>query len=327
MRYLVTGGLGFIGSHFIECLLNDLNTEFVLNIDSGSYAANKNFKPRDARYDLLLADIGDSFKIKRISNDLSFDVVVNFASHSHVDKSILNPNEFIDNNVKSFFNFLEACRYWKNKNQFKKFVHISTDEVFGDLTDSNEESFSEDSQFKPSSAYSASKAAQEMFLHSARKMHSLPVNILRLCNNFGPRQFEEKFIPTVIKNILSQQEVPVYGDGNQVREWIYVKDACEKIKSVCLNLDDFNDYGIGSGECKSNLEVVHQVNNLVHGSKTPKISFVKDRLGHDRKYKLDSSKFYLNYKKFDRGFNEGLKATVQHFICEEALSHLSNAEA
>jgi len=325
MRYLVTGGLGFIGSHFIECLLQDPNTDYILNVDSGSYAANKNFRPQDSRYDFLLCDIGGKDKIKRLQ--VCFDVIVNFASHSHVDNSISNPNEFIDNNIKSFFNFLEVCKYWHKANKFKKIVHISTDEVFGDLTDSNEESFSESSQFKPSSAYSASKAAQEMFLHSARKMYSLPVNILRLCNNFGPRQFEEKFIPTVIKKILNHQEVPVYGDGNQVREWIYVKDACQKIKSVCLNLNDFNDYGIGSGECKSNLEVVHQVNDLVHGSKTPKISFIKDRVGHDRKYKLDSSKFYLNYEKFDRGFNEGLKATIQHFICEEALSHLSNAEA
>lgn len=325
MRYLVTGGLGFIGSHFVECLLQDPNTDYVLNIDSGSYAANKNFRPQDSKYNLLLADVGDKDKLKKL--DVSFDVIVNFASHSHVDKSILNPNEFIDNNINSFFNFLEVCKHWKSKSQFKKFIHISTDEVFGDLIDSNEESFSESSQFKPSSAYSASKATQEMFLHSARKMYSLPVNILRLCNNFGPRQFEEKFIPTVIKKILKQQKVPVYGNGNQIREWIYVKDACQKIKSVCLNLDDFNDYGIGSGECKSNLEVVHEVNSLVHGSKTPKISFIEDRVGHDRKYKLDSSKFYLNYKKFDRGFDEGLKATIQHFISEEALSHLSNAEA
>ena len=325
MKYLVTGGLGFIGSHFIECLLKDSDTDFVLNVDSGSYAADKNFRPSNgSKYELLLCDIGNTNQMKRLN--LDFDVVVNFASHSHVDKSISNPQEFVENNIKSFFNFLEVCKFWKRRGQIKKFVHISTDEVFGDVVDSEELVFCESSPLKPSSAYSASKAAQEMFIHSARKMFNFPANILRLCNNFGPRQFEEKFIPTIIRKLCEGEMVPVYGDGSQSREWMYVKDAVRKIKLVGDNLNDTEDYCIGSGTSKTNLELVHQINCLTEKQFDPIISFVADRIGHDRDYKMDSSKFNLNYKSDDTPFKRAIKETVDHYYGKTLLYTASHEQ-
>lgn len=310
MKYLVTGGLGFIGSHFIECLLKDSKTEYILNVDSGSYAANKNFRPQDSRYDLLSCDIGDKDKIKRLQ--ICFDVVVNFASHSHVDNSISNPSEFIDNNIKSFFNFLEVCKYWHTANKFKKIVHISTDEVFGDALDMHSQ-FDESSNFRPSSAYSASKASQEMFLHSARKMSGLKANILRMCNNYGPRQHSEKFIPVVLDKILNGQKIPIYGSGNQKREWLYVTDAVKKIKAVCENIKDLNDYCISSDITLSNLELVNKANDLFNNGNQSNIDFIVDRVGHDRVYSTSDDKFRFAYPDLRDSFSleQGLIKTYE----------------
>jgi dTDP-glucose 4,6-dehydratase len=322
MRYLVTGGLGFIGSHFIEGLLNDDTTESIINIDKGTYASNKLFKPDDPRYKLWQEDIGSTDAIKEL--DCEFDIVVNFASHSHVDNSIEKPSDFLQNNIECFFNFLNLCSKWQTVGKIGKFVHISTDEVFGDTEDSIYDYFIEGSNLRPSSPYSASKASQEMFIHMARKMFGLNANILRLCNNYGPRQFEEKFIPVVIKNILNNNKIPVYGDGKQRREWIYVKDAVKRIKMIATKSDDTDDYCIGSGELKTNLDIIKTINDLTGRLSDGNIQFVPDRVGHDRTYKMDSRKFNYQYKEAQVGdlpLKEGLKKTLHYF--EKSPTHTS----
>jgi dTDP-glucose 4,6-dehydratase len=327
MKYLVTGGLGFIGSHFIEEVLQDDKTEQVLNIDVGSYAANKNFRPSDTRYSCLFQDVGNYEALSRLP--MEYDVVVNFASHSHVDNSIETPNAFLNNNINSFFNFLKICREGQLAGKIGKFIHISTDEVFGDVEDSIYDYFIEKSDLRPSSPYSASKASQEMFIHTARKMFGFKANILRLCNNYGPRQFEEKFIPVIIKSCLNDQKIPVYGDGQQKREWIFVKDAVRRIKKVALSSDDCDDYCIGSNDLKTNLELIEAINNLTGNSPRDNVEFVADRVGHDRVYKMDSRKFNFKYSLTHPCqqltlLTDGLKDTLEYF--EKSLSHSAIAQ-
>jgi dTDP-glucose 4,6-dehydratase len=321
MRYLVTGGLGFIGSHFIENLLEDDLTESIINIDVCTYAANKAFRPADPRYKFWEEDIGNVDSLRQL--DSSFDVVVNFASHSHVDNSIDNPTAFIKNNILGFFNFLNMCSEWHQTGRLGKFIHISTDEVFGDVADSIYSYFVEKSDLCPSSPYSASKASQEMFIHTARKMFDLKANILRFCNNYGPRQFEEKFIPVIIKNVLKNNRIPVYGDGSQEREWIYVKDAVQRIKMVALNADDDDDYCVGSGESQTNLDIIKAINNLTGKHPESNVEFVADRVGHDKIYKMDSRKFNYKYNLYRNKeltpLTEGLRHTFEYF--EKPLSY------
>ncbi len=323
MKYLVTGGLGFIGSHFIEEILQDDETEKVLNIDMGSYASSKSFRPSDTRYTCLFQDIGNRDALERLA--LKCDVVVNFASHSHVDNSINNPDAFLNNNINSFFSFLKTCSNWQLENKIGKFIHISTDEVFGDVEDSIYDYFIEKSDLRPSSPYSASKASQEMFIHTARKMFGFKANILRLCNNYGPRQFEEKFIPVIINSILKSKDIPVYGDGGQKREWIYVKDAVKRIKMVAEANEDYDDYCVGGGELKTNLDIIKIINDLTGKTSEANIRFVADRIGHDRMYKMDSRKFNYKYKLQKEGVScdlpleEGLRKTIEYF--EKSLLH------
>ena len=279
MKYLVTGGLGFIGSHFIEEILEDSATELVVNVDCCSYAANLDFKPNDPRYSFVRGDIADTAALEKQVQP-PFDAVINFASHSHVDNSLDDPSAFLNNNVVGFFKFLELCSLWHRHDKLGKFIHISTDEVFGDVEDSIYKYFIEKSDLIPSSPYSASKASQEMFIHAVRKMFNLKANILRFCNNYGPRQHQEKFVPVVINKILKGESVPVYGDGLQSREWIFVKDAVKRITMVLNKKSDFNDYCIGSNETETNLNIIKTINNLTGTPKSARIEFVKDRVGH-----------------------------------------------
>ena len=339
MKYLVTGGLGFIGSHFIEEILKDKETISVINIDKCTYAANKDFDPNDLRYTLVREDVGLIPLIEtHIKPDAYFDVVVNFASHSHVDNSLEGPLTFYHNNVLGCYQFLDLCRRWQQEGKVGKVVHISTDEVYGDLKDSNEKAFNESSALKPSSPYSASKAAQEMIVHSLRKMHGFRANILRLSNNFGPRQHSEKFLPTVISNALRNKSIRVYGDGSQEREWMYVEDCVKYIKQVCLIKDDFEDYCVSDGTSADNLFMIHAIYNLMrHAFKlpaVPSIKHVEDRLGHDRAYKLDCTKF-KNHISFELAeptdINQRLQKTIDYYFyiykksveSEEPCAHLT----
>ena len=288
MKVIVTGGAGFIGSAFINHLLDNFECD-VLCVDKLTYAGSrKNIKHNVS---FLQKDICDV-----TADELGeFDYMVHFAAESHVDNSISNGLPFVKTNVEGTFNLLEISR--KNKN-LKKFIHISTDEVYGDM----DEHFSinhiakEEDELKPSSYYSATKAASDMLVLSANRTYGLPYLITRTCNNFGEHQFEEKYLPTIARSIREDKPIPVYGDGKQVREWMYVYD---NVKVICdLMFDDAvvnQVMNIGTGFRVTNLDIINKIASVL--GKEVQIKHVEDRLGHDRKYGLFSKKmmwFYQN---------------------------------
>ena len=288
MRVIVTGGAGFIGSAFINHLLDNFECD-VLCVDKLTYAGRRMNIKHNVSF--LQKDICDV-----TSDELGeFDYIVHFAAESHVDNSITNGLPFVRTNVEGTFNLLEISR--KNKN-LKKFIHISTDEVYGDM----DEHFSinhiakEEDDLKPSSYYSATKAASDMLVLSANRTYGLPYLITRTCNNFGEHQFEEKFLPTITRSIKEDKPIPVYGDGKQVREWMYVYD---NVKVICdLMFDDTvvnQVMNIGTGFRVTNLDIINKIASILN--KEVQINHVEDRLGHDRKYGLYSKKmmwFYQN---------------------------------
>ena len=276
MRIVVTGGLGFIGSSFVD-LCKNLQYE-VLVVDKMTYAANEDWLPIDT--ELLVSDICDLTE-----EDLGeYDYLVNFAAESHVDNSIKDGKPFGKSNIEGTYNLLELAR--KNK-KLKKFVQISTDEVYGDLDEGYNgygPSFENDTLY-PSSYYSATKAAADMLVYSCNHTFGLPYLITRTCNNFGIRQNKEKFIPTIIKSIKEDNNIPVYGDGEQIREWIWVEDNVKQILKLMLS-GDTGIYNIGSGDIIKNIDIINEIGYIL--GKQPKYEFVEDRLGHDRRYHLDS---------------------------------------
>ena len=275
MRIVVTGGLGFIGSSFVD-LCKNLQHE-VLVVDKMTYASNEDWLPEDA--ELLISDICDLTE-----NDLGeYDYLVNFAAESHVDNSIKDGKPFVKSNIEGTYNLLELAR--KNKN-LKKFVQISTDEVYGDLENVNygEPSLEKDTLY-PSSYYSATKAAADMLVYSCNHTFELPFLITRTCNNFGIRQHNEKFIPTIIRNIKENNNIPIYGDGKQIREWIWVEDNVRHILNLMLGWEQ-GVFNIGSGDSIQNIDIINEIAYIL--GKEPKYKFVEDRLGHDRRYHLDS---------------------------------------
>ena len=288
MRVVVTGGAGFIGSAFINHLLDNFECE-VLCIDKLTYAGKLNnikhgfyFLQRDI-CNVTEEEIGE------------FDYMVHFAAESHVDNSIKNGLPFIKSNVEGTFNLLEISR--KNKN-LKKFIHISTDEVYGDMEENpniRKES-NEEYKIKGSSYYSASKAASDLLVEAAGRTYGLPYLITRTCNNFGEHQFEEKFLPKIAKSINEDLEIPVYGDGQQVREWMYVYDNVKVICDLMFDDEVKNEvYNIGTGFRVQNLDIVNKIADILN--KEVKIKHVEDRLGHDRVYSLDCNKLYSFYLK------------------------------
>jgi dTDP-glucose 4,6-dehydratase len=280
MRIVVTGGMGFIGSSFVNLLGRKLPTAQVVVVDKMTYAANPNNLKTQVTLikedicDVTVEDLGD------------YDYLVHFAAESHVDNSIKDGRPFIRTNVEGTFNIIECAR--QNKN-LKKFIHISTDEVYGDMNDID--TLAEAHEKYPlhgSSYYSASKAASDLLVEAAGRTFGLPYLITRTCNNYGAHQNAEKFIPKIIQSIKEDKTIPVYGDGRQVREWIDVEDNVQLIYELMLS-DQLNEvYNIGSGERYENIEIVNMIGEML--GKTPRFEYVTDRLGHDRRYALNSTK-------------------------------------
>ncbi|MFN2340823.1 MAG: dTDP-glucose 4,6-dehydratase [Halanaerobium sp.] len=309
MKILVTGGAGFIGSNFIHYQLENYDDQ-IINVDKLSYAGNlDNLKNLESNpnYEFKQLDICEQEKIDQIMHR-GIDYIVNFAAESHVDRSIEDPSVFIKTNVEGTQNLLDlALKFGVNK-----FVQISTDEVYGSLGEKGK--FTEDSPLNPSSPYSASKAAADLLVSSYAKTYDLPVNISRCSNNFGPYQYPEKLIPLFIIKALHDEKLPLYGDGSNIRDWIYVKDHCRAVDLLMRRGKKGEIYNIGADNEKSNLEITKKILSLLSKSELL-IKHVEDRRGHDYRYAVDSSKIKaeLGWKaEFD--FEKALAGTLNWYL-------------
>ena len=287
MRLLVTGGAGFIGSNFIANILQKHVDWHVANLDKLTYAGNLENLRRiegNSRYSFIKGDIADRELVDALFSEGHFDVVVNFAAESHVDRSILDPTPFIDTNIKGTQVLLEASRQYG----VSKFVQVSTDEVYGSL-EPTDPPFTEESPLRPNSPYAASKAAADMMVRAYYRTYELPAIVTRCSNNYGPYQFPEKLIPLMITNALEDKPLPVYGDGQNVRDWIHVEDHCRAIDLVIQGGQAGEIYNIGASCEMKNLDVVKAVLRAL-GKPESLITFVPDRPGHDRRYAIDATK-------------------------------------
>ncbi|AIY90161.1 dTDP-glucose 4,6-dehydratase [Geoglobus acetivorans] len=305
----MTGGLGFIGSNFVRYALDTHRDVEVVNVDAMKHGSNpdnlRDIEESD-RYSFVKGDIADYELVKDLVREV--DAVVNFAAETHVDRSISSPHSFLQSNVVGVFTILEAVR---KENPDARLVHISTDEVYGDIL---EGSFREEDRLKPSSPYSASKAAADMFVLSYVRTYGIDARITRCTNNYGPYQFPEKLIPKTIIRAVKGLRVPVYGTGQNVRDWLYVEDHCRAIDLVMREGERGEVYNISSGEERTNIEVVRTILDIL-GKGEDQIEFVEDRPGHDVRYSLDSSKVReeLGWKP-ELSFEEGIKRTVEWYL-------------
>jgi len=326
---LVTGCAGFIGSNFVHNWLAS-HDEPILNLDKLTYAgnlANLSALAQDKRHIFVQGDIGDKELVSKLLAEHQPRAVLNFAAESHVDRSILGPGEFIQTNVVGTFNLLEAVRaYWSELDDAKKqsfrFLHVSTDEVYGTLAP-HDPAFSETNPFEPNSPYAASKASSDHLVRAWHHTYGLPVLTTNCSNNYGPFHFPEKLIPLVILNALDGKPLPIYGDGQQVRDWLYVQDHCRAIARVLQAGKPGETYNIGGWNEKPNIEVVRTLCSLLEElqpradgkSYAEQITYVKDRAGHDRRYAIDASKISneLGWKPQET-FETGLRKTVQWYL-------------
>ncbi|NLD35413.1 MAG: dTDP-glucose 4,6-dehydratase [Desulfatiglans sp.] len=322
---LVTGGSGFIGSNFIRYLLEDADFRGrIINLDKLTYAGNpENLEGLNekypGRYIFIKADICSMDAIEPLFSAYSIDTVCHFAAESHVDRSIVGPSDFIYTNIIGTFNLLECAR--KYQNNIKLFHHVSTDEVFGSL--GTEGLFTETTPYKPNSPYSASKASSDHLVRAYFKTYNLPVTISNCSNNYGPYQFPEKLIPLIILNALSEIQLPVYGDGKNVRDWLYVKDHCSAIKMVMDRGKRGETYNIGGNNEMENIRIVELICDYLDKNEKPKnhksrrdlITFVKDRPGHDRRYAIDSTKIQRDLGWHpSESFETGLEKTIRWYL-------------
>ncbi|MED9873272.1 MAG: dTDP-glucose 4,6-dehydratase [Eggerthellaceae bacterium] len=337
--YLVTGGAGFIGSNFILYLLKNHKDIHIVNLDALTYAGNlENLASaeQDQRYSFVHGDIRNRESLEKIFEKFSPDYVVNFAAESHVDRSIVSPEIFAETNVLGTVTLLNVAKsYWENeRGGFSecKFLQISTDEVYGTLSlEEPDVFFSESTPLNPHSPYSASKAAADMFVLSYGDTYGLPINITRCSNNYGPYQFPEKLIPLMISNAVSHKQLPVYGDGLNVRDWLYVEDHCKAVDLVLSRGKIGEVYNIGGHNERSNLSVVKTIIDKCSTCLADKaisdslISFVADRKGHDRRYGIapDKIKKDLGWQP-EVDFETGISNTIQWYLNNlEWVEHVS----
>ena len=326
---LVTGGAGFIGSAVIRYLINETNSN-VLNIDKLTYAGNLESLEtvsNNPRYQFLHADICDKSAMTKAFQDFQPNIVMHLAAESHVDRSIDGPMDFIQTNIIGTYNLLEVARnYWQNLTEDKKsrfkFHHISTDEVYGDL-EGTDDLFTEETSYSPSSPYSASKASSDHLVRAWHRTYGLPVVVTNCSNNYGPYHFPEKLIPLVILNALDGKPLPVYGDGKQIRDWLYVEDHARALYLVATTAKVGETYNIGGHNEKQNIDVVKTICTILDNIKprtdgqsyAQQITFVKDRPGHDLRYAIDASKIQqeLNWQPQET-FESGIQKTVEWYL-------------
>ncbi|MEA1939566.1 MAG: dTDP-glucose 4,6-dehydratase [Candidatus Caldatribacteriota bacterium] len=331
-KILVTGGCGFIGANFIHLALNQLPGCRIINLDKLTYAgnpANLAECKENPRYHLVKGDINNRPLLEQLFAEEKLDTVVHFAAESHVDRSITGPGEFIRTNIDGTFTLLEAARQaWLNQTregaQSKnyRFLHVSTDEVYGSL--GADGYFTETTPYDPRSPYSASKAAADHLGRAYFHTYGLPVMVTNCSNNYGPYQFPEKLIPLIINNALEGRELPVYGDGKNVRDWLYVTDHCQALLQVLEKGRPGETYNIGGNNERQNLEIVETICDLVDKKvgrltaakpRRSLISFVKDRPGHDRRYAIDAGKIAreLSWQPAI-SFNDGIRRTIDWYL-------------
>lgn len=311
---LVTGGYGFIGSNFIKMILSDKTKLIrIINLDAITYAANTSNLPNftfNDKYWFVHGRIEYDKLVEEICVKYNVDGIINFAAESHVDRSIENSKPFLDTNVVGTVTLLEIVK----KLGLKRFLQVSTDEVYGSLDINSNEKFTELSPLKPNSPYAASKASADCFVRSYYETYKLPVVITRCSNNYGPNQFTEKLIPLMITNAIQNKPLPIYGDGQNVRDWIHVDDHCRAIWNVYENGIDGEVYNIGTNNEWKNIDIVELILSKLNKPKNL-IQFVEDRLGHDKRYSVDSSKIQkeLGWKP-EINFSDGIESTIQWYV-------------
>ena len=327
---LLTGTAGFIGSNFVPYFLEKYPEYNLVNLDLLTYAGNlENLKECESnpRYKFIKGDICNRELVEFIFREYDINGVIHFAAESHVDNSIKNPGVFIETNVNGTFTLLDVARaYWMNRPyEYKehynncRFHHISTDEVYGTLNETD--LFTEETPYAPNSPYSASQASSDMIVRSYQETYGLNTVITNCSNNYGPKQHDEKFIPTIIRKALTGKNIPIYGDGKNIRDWLYVLDHCKGIDIVYHTGKEGNVYNIGGRNERTNLQIVDAITSILD-EKVPKkisykklITFVEDRAGHDRRYAIDATKLETELGwKADENFESGIVKTVEWYL-------------
>lgn len=321
---LITGGAGFIGSHVVRRMVNHYPEAQIINLDALTYASNLELLDdcKDhSNYQFIKEDINNFEGLQTLFAEYNFDAVIHLAAESHVDNSIKNPFAFSQTNIQGTLNLLEAARQqWGNPAKHQRFYHISTDEVFGSL--GAEGCFTETTAYDPRSPYSASKAASDHLVRAYFHTYGLPVVLSNCSNNYGPGQHPEKLIPLMIKNIVAQKSLPVYGKGDNIRDWLYVEDHAEAIDLILHQGAVGETYALGGNNEQKNLDLVHhlieqvdQKLNRPQGSSLQLIEFVTDRLGHDYRYAIDASKIKMELGwKASTSFEQGMEKTLEFYL-------------
>ncbi|PNU25242.1 dTDP-glucose 4,6-dehydratase [Bacillus stratosphericus] len=307
--YLITGGAGFIGLNFVKLLLQDTNVRLTV-FDKLTYASHPDEMDellKLSHFRFIQGDITLQYELDQAFDEV-YDAIIHFAAESHVDRSIESAEPFIQTNVLGTYRMLEAVL----KGKAKKLIHISTDEVYGDL-EPDDPAFTEQTPLSPNNPYSASKASSDLLVKSYIHTHQLPAMITRCSNNYGPYQHEEKLIPTIIRKAVNGKKIPIYGDGRQIRDWLYVEDHARAVKKVLENGTAGQVYNIGGGNEKTNLDLTKTILSQL-GISHDQIAFIQDRKGHDRRYAIDASKLKgeLGWTQ-ETSFEEGIEKTINWY--------------